>query len=61
MSNRDQSIQLSDSFEKYMESVSQLHQSNERMKNSYGELGETWKRLATTLHSLSGRNRGEDS
>lgn len=60
MSNRSESIQLADSFEKYMDSVCQLRQSNERVKNSYSELGETWQRLATALHSLSGRDRGEN-
>lgn len=60
MSDRSKSIQLAASFEKYMDSISRLRQSNDRMKTSYSELGETWERLATALHSLSDRDRAEN-
>lgn len=60
MSDRSDSIQLGESFEKYMESVSRLHQSNERVIKGYNDLGESWERLANALHSLSGRDRREN-
>lgn len=59
MSKRSESIQLGDSFEKYMDSVSRLQQSNQRVMQGYSDLGETWERLANALHSLSGRDRCE--
>lgn len=59
MSKRGETMQLGDSFEKYMDSVSRLRQSNERVIQGYSDLGATWQRLAAALHSLSGRDRGE--
>lgn len=59
MSKRGESIQLGDSFEKYMDSVSRLQQSNQRVMQGYSDLGETWERLANALHSLSGRDRDD--
>lgn len=59
MSKRGESIQLGDCFEKYMDSVSRLQQSNQRVMQGYSDLGETWERLANALHSLSGRDRDD--